>query len=106
MARQNKKGRLKGVFGVLLVLQHTPADAQHHRPVAGYQCGEGDLVAAGDEIIKQFAVGPLPAVSVGRKSVDVTQERAKRCRGHGRSSPISDSLPCSSRLNGSHPYSF
>ena len=43
LAGQHEEDGLEGVLGVLVVAQELPADAQHHRPVAGHQGGERGL---------------------------------------------------------------
>jgi hypothetical protein len=57
LARQDEKGRLERVLGVLRVGQDAAADAVHQRPVAARQLGERRLVAAGDEARQQDGVG-------------------------------------------------
>ncbi len=41
---QHEEDGLEGVLGMLVVAQELPADAQHHRPVAGHDRGEGGLI--------------------------------------------------------------
>jgi hypothetical protein len=74
--RQDEEGGLEGVLRVLLVPQHTPAHAQHHRPVAGDNRGEGRLVAPVGEVVQQLPVGPTSNAAAGGQLVDVPQERA------------------------------
>jgi hypothetical protein len=56
LARQDKEGRLEGVFGVVPVPEHVLADAQDHRPVAGHQYLECRRIAAGKEAAKEPGV--------------------------------------------------
>ena len=60
-AGQHEEDGLEGVLGMMAVAQELLADAQHHRPVASHQGGEGRLggegVAAGDEPLDELAVG-------------------------------------------------
>src|SRR5262249_60601038 len=70
IACQHEKGRLKGIFGVLLMVQHSAADAQHHWTVAWDKRGERRLVASGGEVIQQLAVGSLCGAAARRELED------------------------------------
>ena len=59
---RDQEGGLEGVLGVVGVVQHAAADAQHHRPVPVQQGREGFLISAAGEPVQEVRVGP---VSVG-----------------------------------------
>ena len=61
IARQNQKGRLKSILGVLLVPQHAPADVKHHWPVAMDEAGESLSVAAALKRQQQLFIAFLVA---------------------------------------------
>jgi hypothetical protein len=48
---------LEGVFGVLVVAEDAPADAEDHRSVPPHQRGERGGIARGDEPLQQVRVG-------------------------------------------------
>jgi hypothetical protein len=52
LAYQHEKGCLKGVLGVLLVPQHTPAYAQHQASITPHQRCERGLVPERDKAIE------------------------------------------------------
>lgn len=55
---EDEEGSLEGVLGVGRVIQHTPADSEHHRPVPFHQTGEGVFIAIIDETVEKLAIGP------------------------------------------------
>ena len=57
VARQGEECGLEGVFGIVLVVQHAPADAEDQRAVAAHQRREGCFLAPCGETLQQFAVG-------------------------------------------------
>ncbi len=77
------EGRLEGVLGVLFVPQQPPAHAQHQRSVSAHQLGEGGLVAAGDELLQQLAVGQRVGRVGAGQLVQVSQHEGERSAGHG-----------------------
>ncbi len=59
-SRQDEEDGLEGVLGMVVIAQELAADAEHHRPVAGHDGGEGGLVdrlAGRCDPLEQFAVG-------------------------------------------------
>jgi hypothetical protein len=54
---EDEKSGLAGILGVLLLPEHTPANAQHHGPMPLYQGRECRLIATACEIEKELAVG-------------------------------------------------
>ena len=83
LAGQHQKRRLESVLRVLLVLQHLPAHAQHHRPVPVHQGGEGPLVAGGMEVVQQLAIAPARHIRCGDEPADAPHDRGKLCVRHG-----------------------
>lgn len=57
LADQNEKGGLKRILRVVGIAEHTPAHAEHHRPVSAHKGRERTLIAMGHEIIQQLGVG-------------------------------------------------
>ena len=43
----------EGIFGQVVVAQHAPADAQHHRPMPANQRGERRLIAVYQKTLKK-----------------------------------------------------
>jgi hypothetical protein len=57
LAGKQQEGGLKSVLGVVVTLQNSATDAQHHRSVAPQQDGEGRLFTPVSKAREQFAVG-------------------------------------------------
>jgi hypothetical protein len=91
VASKHQEGGLESVLGVLLVTQHAPAHPQHHPAVARHQRGERSLVAPGREVVQELAVGSLPGRPGAAQGLEVPQERAEPCGGHGGKSLVSGS---------------
>ena len=53
---QGEEDRLGGVFRVLLMMQHTPTDTQHHGPMPPQDFYEGGLIMAGGKLLQQLAI--------------------------------------------------
>jgi hypothetical protein len=62
LAHQQQERGLKGVVGVVAVVQHAPADAQHHWAMPSYQHGKGFLVAL---VGKPFEEPPIAQFIIG-----------------------------------------
>jgi hypothetical protein len=45
------------------VAEHSPANVEHHRPVAADKSGESDFVACADPTVQQVGVRGRPRVS-------------------------------------------
>src|SRR5207253_490064 len=103
---QDEEGRLEGVLGILLVVEHAPADAQDHRPMTADQGGEGGFVTAGGEVVQKLLIGPLQRTAADCHSAEVLQNHLELCRGHVRSSPVWGSLPYSCRRPGNRSLNF
>src|SRR5262249_54878373 len=56
---EDQEGGLEGVFGVLRVAHHAPANAEHHGAMAVHQHRERLRVAPGEESLQQVAVGEI-----------------------------------------------
>jgi hypothetical protein len=61
---QDEESGLEGVLSILVVVQHMPANAQDHCPVAPHQGGESRLIVLRQEILEELeasaAFGGLP----------------------------------------------
>src|SRR5205823_1067269 len=89
--------RLEGILRILLMMEHPPANPQHHFPMTGDEGDKGSLVSMGGEILQELPVATLRQGVAGGQLVDVPKNKGKLGRGHGRDSPVSGSLHCSSR---------
>jgi hypothetical protein len=82
---QDEEGGLEGVLGVLLVPQHAPAQAQHHRPVAAHQCREGLLVPGRDEAGQEVAIAAAGDARRGQRLAQVFEDFPQAAGRHVRS---------------------
>ena len=57
-AGKDQKGGLKGVFRVVIVSQHSPADAEHQPAVPAHQQGKRPFVALAEEAHDHLAPRP------------------------------------------------
>src|SRR5262249_17939294 len=82
---------LENVLGVVLVAQEAAADAEHQRPVAAEERGEGPLAAAGGERVQELDVGgAVPGLLIDQLT-DVAQNRLNVRHGRAPDSPEGDS---------------
>lgn len=51
LAHEHEKRRLKGIFGIVSILQNATADLSHHRPMSPHQSLEGSLITRGEETV-------------------------------------------------------
>ncbi len=89
LARQDEEDGLEGVLGVVSVAQELPANAQHHRAMAGYERGEGGLadgIAAGDESIEELAVGQPGDRAAIEQRAELPDHRRRHHLRHARGS--------------------
>jgi hypothetical protein len=56
---EQQERRLKRIFGILMLLQHAPANAICHRPVPPNQRFEGGIVPVEQEALDQLLIGLL-----------------------------------------------
>jgi hypothetical protein len=82
MARQDEKGGLESVLGVVNVPQGAQTDSQDHWSVAAHQCFEGRLIVADKEATQQSAVGLLANALVGGDVADVPKDCFELRGGH------------------------
>ena len=54
--RQDEERRLEGVVRCVVIAEDPPAGAEHHRPVAIHECGEGRLITIAVEASDQFPI--------------------------------------------------
>jgi hypothetical protein len=83
LANEDKKGRLKGIFGIVPVAQDTATDGQDHGSMALHQGGKGSLVAAGQEGFQQFSVRQI--VAGASENVQVANQPVQLPGWHGAS---------------------
>jgi hypothetical protein len=62
---QHQKGRLRGILGVLFVMEDKAADSQDQRPMPTHQSLKGDFITPCDKSAEQIAVGQLIRVARG-----------------------------------------
>jgi hypothetical protein len=74
LPRQRQERRPGGVLGGVVVPQHRPADAPHHRGVPPHQQLEGGRVAVGGEPVQQLDVG-RPVVRRAHRPLRPTSAR-------------------------------
>ena len=63
LADQDQERGLEGILGVVRIIQHAPADAQHHRPMPLHQDREGQLgglAPVGREPLQELSVRQVP----------------------------------------------
>jgi hypothetical protein len=85
LSRQDQERRLEGVFGIMQVAQHAPADPHHHRPMAPHQCREGGLIPPEQEALQQLAVSQARAVAEQDGLPEVPDDVVHRARSVGSS---------------------
>src|SRR5262249_33031085 len=76
----------------LLVAEHAPTDAKHHRPVSLDERSEGILVACGGEALQQVYVGRRPRAGQPEKLAQAPQGDGQVSRRHdtfSRNGPVS-----------------
>ena len=76
-AGQHEEDGLEGVFGVVGVVEDTPADPQHHRAVPDHQLLEGrfrGLVAPREEPVQELRVGHRPDRAEVEQSVHLLKD--------------------------------
>ena len=81
LAREQKKGGLHHILGILWAAQHAARNAEHHWSMAFKQRGEGRFVAVGQEVAQQMMVA-----NVSRQRTDdaaqVIDDVAQVAAGH------------------------
>jgi hypothetical protein len=82
MARQDEKGGLECVLGVLNVPQGAQTDSQDHRSVPAHQCFEGRLIIADKEATQQSAIGLLANFLISSEIPYVPEDCFELRRGH------------------------
>ncbi len=86
-ASENEKDGLKSVFGLMLIADKLPADAQHHWPVSGDERGEGCVsgpVGTVDEPLEQLPVCESGDGVALEDRLDLPEDRALCRLGHER----------------------
>jgi hypothetical protein len=78
---EHQEGRLDSVLGILVMVQHPPADAKHHRSVPCDQDSERFLVLAPGKRTQQGSVGLLATAAAGQ-TMEVPHEVNELCRRH------------------------
>ena len=92
-AGKDEKRGLEHVFGILIMPEHAPANAQDERRVPLHQGCEGFVIRVYDEAVEQFRVGAkLP---FRKRCANVLQQSVNSRIGHG-DSPQRDRLPARS----------
>src|SRR5262245_29487216 len=56
LAHQHKKGRLKGVFGILQIDKEPATDTKHHGAMPAHESLERDFIAVGQKSPEQFRI--------------------------------------------------
>src|SRR5947199_4834674 len=82
LTHQHEKRGLKRILGVLLVPEHTAADAKHHWPVPAYEGGERVLVAPREIMLQEL---PVRGVRRVHDVAQPSQDTVHRPRRHGSS---------------------
>ncbi len=77
---EDEEGCLKGVLGVVRILQDAPADAQDHRPVTSPPRPRTRGIVPGDEALEQLRIGESRDGSIRQEAIDLPQCRAERLR--------------------------
>ncbi len=81
-SNEDEKSGLKGVVGVVGVLEDAAADAQDHRAVPTHQLGEGGVVAAQQEKVEEIPVGEAGGAALGRRGADSLNDPVQSHRRH------------------------
>jgi hypothetical protein len=75
-ARQDQKGGLENIFGVLRLVQGTPAHAPNEWPVPLHQCCKCGFIVLGGEAFKQLLVREAAGCLRTQDATDVSEDRA------------------------------
>ena len=71
LAHEQEKRRLKRIFHVVRIVQHSPADAENHRPVPPQEYLEGRLVSQREPAVEQLRVEAARLMlETGRHGID------------------------------------
>src|SRR5262249_443413 len=84
LADQDEEGGLKDVLGGVAVVQHAAAAPEVQRAVAAPQHFDRRLVAVGQELLQELAVGQGRRRDAADQMAEVIQERVRMRRGHAR----------------------
>ncbi len=74
---------MKGILGVVRVVKQTAAHAEHHLAVSPHEQLKGGLIALGDKVLQQLAVGDLGGISAGDDPAQVLDNPVQLSVGHG-----------------------
>src|SRR5262249_20947978 len=81
---EDQESRLKGVFGVCLVPERPPANAEHHGTVSADECCECRLVAVGQETVQQLTVSGRGRFGPERRLPQVPDDATESACRHRR----------------------
>jgi hypothetical protein len=80
--RQEKKGRLEGIFGILLVAKHASTYGQDQRAVPLHDRAEGTVVSLAEKCTEQLPISPGSVAGAGSNVAEVTNDRSQLSLGH------------------------
>ena len=83
-AGENQKDSLESVLGIVKVANHTPAHAQHHRPMPLDEHGKCGFIAARQERFQQSAIGKNGRSTQQRRATHMAHQRVESIHRTGR----------------------
>jgi hypothetical protein len=73
MEEHEERG-LEGILGILPVMEHASAHAEHQRPVSPDQCRERCLIPMGHKALEKISVRRVPIVMPANDATDMADQ--------------------------------
>src|SRR5262249_51922659 len=81
-ADEDEKGGLKGIFSIGRIMQHAPADAEHHRPMPAHECGERRLIAMEQEPFEKLRIAEAAGIAGQNHAAQLPHEAVALSHRH------------------------